>query len=209
MMEKSVHYADRSKEKRNRDFMEEVTPYLDELRSYCVYVAASAWEGEDLYQEVLLKAFVYRTKVSCSTVPFTKAYLYRMAQNIWVDMYRKHRGRIIPCEQIEFNGVDSNRYVEVRELVEHVADQVPERHVEMLLMQDVFRYSMEEIALMNNISVPAVKSALHRTRTKLRSPKRSYPVRPKDAKHPARVEGWIYAVMQGDPSPLLSNASQG
>ncbi|MFD0617930.1 RNA polymerase sigma factor [Paenibacillus sp. GCM10027629] len=209
MMEMSVHYADRSKVKRNRDFMEEVAPYLDELRSYCIYVAASTWEGEDLYQEVLLKAFVYRNKVCCGTVPFTKAYLYRMAQNIWVDMYRKHRGRIIPCEQIEVGGVDSNRYVEVRELVEHVADQVPERHMEMFLMQDVFRYSMEEIAVMHNISVPAVKSALHRTRTKLRSPKRPQHTRPKDAKHPSRVERWVYAVLKGDPSKMLSNVSQG
>ncbi|OPA80303.1 hypothetical protein BVG16_06090 [Paenibacillus selenitireducens] len=209
MTEHAMEVADVCEEDMNGAFMEEIGPYLEELRTYCTYVASSAWDGEDLYQEVLLRAFIYRARVHRTSASFTKPYLFRMAQNVWVDMYRKHRGRMIPCEQVEHWGTDSNRYVEVRELVEHVADRVSERHVDMLLMLDVFRYSMEEIALISNTSVPAVKSALHRTRTKLRKARRGRGPQSVTVSNRAQVERWIYAVMKGDPSEMLANVSQG
>lgn len=188
------------------DFMAELAPYLEELRTYCIFIASSAWDGEDLYQEVLLKAYLYRMRVSQEASPFSKGYLFRMAQNVWVDMYRKHRGRMVLCEQVEYWGSESNRYIEVRELVEHVADRLPERHMEMLLMLDVFRYSMEEIAKLRNTSVPAVKSALHRTRSKLRMGKLS---RTGELRNLAQVERWVYAVMKGDPSSIIAHAAEG
>lgn len=209
MTELKVETAAPCEKDRNETFMEEMGPYLEELRTYCGYVASSTGEGEDLFQEVLLKAFIYRSKVQRMTVPFTKPYLFRMAKNMWVDMYRKNRRLAIPYEQVEYWGEESIRYVEVRELVEHVADRIPERHMDMLLMLDVFRFSMEEIAVISNTSVPAVKSTLHRTRTKLRKSRRGRGSQSKTASNRTQVEGWIYAVMKGDPSDMLANVSQG
>lgn len=187
-------------------FMLELQPYMEELRTYSIYTASSVVDGEDLYQEVLLKAYMYRMRITQEVSPFSKGYLFRMAQNVWIDMYRKHRGRVVLCEQVEYWETASNRYIEIRELVEHVADRVPERHVDMLLMLDVFRYSMEEIANIRNISVAAVKSTLHRTRSKLRMDQSFRGSKRRDR---AKVERWVDAVMQGDPSGMMVHVAQG
>ncbi|WP_088833765.1 RNA polymerase sigma factor [Paenibacillus tyrfis] len=190
----------------NEAFLEEISPHLEKLRTYCKYL--STWDGEDLYQETLLKAFIYRMKFHHGSSPFTKALLFRIAKNMWIDMYRKHRGRVVLCEEVEQRGTDSIRYDEVRELIEHVADHVSERHVNMLLMFHAFHYSIKEIALISNTSVPSVKTALHRTRTKLRKARQGRRLQFIMVSNHLQVERWVYAVMSGDPSDILADVSQ-
>ncbi|MCF6411211.1 RNA polymerase sigma factor [Pseudalkalibacillus salsuginis] len=38
-------------------FEKEIEPFRKDLWNYCRYVTCSPWEGEDLFQETLLKAF--------------------------------------------------------------------------------------------------------------------------------------------------------
>ena len=39
------------------EFEEIVSMYSSDLWNYCKYVTGSAWDGEDLYQETLIKSF--------------------------------------------------------------------------------------------------------------------------------------------------------
>jgi RNA polymerase sigma-70 factor (ECF subfamily) len=57
---------------------------------------------------------------------------------------------------------------ELGEMIQRASDQLPEGYREVFLLKDMEGLSYEEIAEMMQISVPAVKSRLHRARLALR-----------------------------------------
>lgn len=143
-----------------------VAPHLEDLRKYCFYLTRSKWDGEDLYQETLLKSLVY----FLNKQPYQeiKPFLIRVARNLWIDHCRKlQRKRKLPLSGFRTSWLDSD-YAEVRSLLEWIGEKLPSRNVEMLLLSDYFGYTMQEIADAMGTSVPAVKSVLFRTRAWLR-----------------------------------------
>jgi RNA polymerase sigma-70 factor (ECF subfamily) len=178
-----------------------VGPHLDDLRNYCFYLTRSKWDGEDLYQESLLKTMVYF--LHTDPRQDLKHFLFRVARNLWIDGCRTaERRRNKPNRDAVFFHRDSN-YAEVRGLVEWLSQQLPRRNVEMWLLSEYFQYSMQEMADLLNCTVPAVKSVLHRTRELLRGLKSE-----KDKEHPGLrslrldVETWSRAIMHDLPPCL-------
>ncbi|WP_077327953.1 RNA polymerase sigma factor [Virgibacillus siamensis] len=43
--------------KANENFESAVQPYLNDLKNYCLSLTKSSWDGEDLMQETLIKAY--------------------------------------------------------------------------------------------------------------------------------------------------------
>ncbi|CAM3419590.1 RNA polymerase sigma factor [Marinicrinis lubricantis] len=146
-----------------------VIPHLHELRNYCCYLTRSKWDGDDLYQETLLKTFKYYK--SEGTIRETRAFLFRVARNLWIDQYRKEHKLQTAVEQQEVvqESYTSPDYVQIRSIVEALLAHMPERYLEMWLLSSYFGYSMQEIAQMHHCTVSAVKSVLHRTRETIRS----------------------------------------
>ncbi|MHC8521183.1 sigma factor [Rossellomorea sp. H39__3] len=70
-----------------------VGAFSSDLWSYCTYIAGSPWDGEDLYQETLLKAFGMLPE-RWSDVTDQKSYLFRMATNAWFDLCRKRKHEV-------------------------------------------------------------------------------------------------------------------
>jgi RNA polymerase sigma-70 factor (ECF subfamily) len=173
--------------------------HLDDLRKYCFFLTKSKWDGEDLFQEVLLKAMLYflNTKPSDNVKPF----LIRVARNLWIDdcrtRQRRHRQMFMQHLPVSYSDPD---FAEVRDLVEWMAERLPRRNIEMLLLSEYFGYTMQETADTLNCTVPAVKSVLFRTRELLRRFKNRQETKREGSKViDLDVERWSRAILQDQP----------
>ncbi|MCD9021806.1 RNA polymerase sigma factor [Cohnella silvisoli] len=175
-----------------------VAPHLDDLRLYCFYLTKSKWDGEDLFQETLLKSLLFFVHAE----PFlhVKPFLMHVARNLWIDHIRKHQRRRHAQMSPQMTYYTDNDYVEVRSALEWLAERLPRRNIEMWLLFEYFGYSMQEVAGALNCSISAVKSALFRTRDLLRN--RQTIATNRKVIH-IDVERWSRAVMQDRPQCLL------
>lgn len=170
-----------------------VVPHLNDLRTYCVCLTRSNWDGEDLMQETLLRTYVYF--LSHTPADDLRAFLRRVARNVWIDQCRMQRRRrnLAPAAARSWHS-DSD-YAEVLGLVEWLSERLPSRNVRVWLLAEYFGYAMQEIAEDMGTTVSAVKSLLFRTRDVIRSRE--------DAKTRNVIrldaERWCRAVLQENP----------
>lgn len=175
-----------------------VNPHLRELERYCRYLTGSSWDAEDLLQDTLLKAFVYFVQTEPGEP--MKAFVLRIARNLWIDECRRRRRRREAAPEIpEVVHADSD-YAEIRGTLEWLAERFPRRNVEMWLLARYFGYSLQEVAEATGVTVPTVKSVLFRTRSVLRG--RSEPATRRSPLRP-EVERWSRAVILDLPGCLL------
>ncbi|HET7657121.1 MAG TPA: RNA polymerase sigma factor [Bacillales bacterium] len=148
------------------EFEAVVQPYMQELRKYCLSLEKSLWDGEDLMQETLMKAYKSWSK---RPKPMAKAYLFRIASNTWIDRYRKCGiEEDMNRDLSEFKQEDEAISDAAIEAVEVLLDKLsPKQRVVMLLMEG-FGYTAQEAANMIGESEGSVKAALHRARKKLK-----------------------------------------
>jgi RNA polymerase sigma-70 factor (ECF subfamily) len=151
------------------DFPQLMQQLRARLHRYCARMTGSMLDGEDVVQETLIKA---NDSYDAQAVHNVEGWLFRIAHNAAMDFLRR-RSR----EQAVFADDD----------VEAMADpgsQADQRHVataalrtfmrlapaqrSSVILSDVLGYALEEAADVMGTTVPAVKAALHRGRTRLR-----------------------------------------
>src|SRR5262245_49323239 len=74
-------------------FLDVFEPVRPELYRYCRYLTQSPWDAEDLAQDTLMRAFVTLGTVF-RDLPNPRAWLFRVASNLWVDRVRRSRFEI-------------------------------------------------------------------------------------------------------------------
>lgn len=152
-----------------RRFLDQVEPLRPELFRYCRSLAGNVFDAEDLVQETLLKAFSKLSEMHFS-VENPRAWLFRVASNLFIDQQRKHAPSAMP-DHFDTPARDSAELTpQVREALAHLASRLPSVERVAVLLKDVFDFSLEDIASLTNSSVGAVKAALHRGREKLARP---------------------------------------
>jgi RNA polymerase sigma factor (sigma-70 family) len=146
-----------------------VAPYRSALEWYCRSIAGSSWEADDLVQDTWLKAFAmfkrepYRDDMS-------KAYLFRIASNTWIDRGRKSRFPIDSYDsKEEFIAPQNTDPAEIKDAIETLVAYLPERQRAIVLLVDVFQFTASEVSQMIGMTEGAVKAGLHRARSKLKS----------------------------------------
>ncbi len=154
-------------------YLDLVEPVRPGLHRYCRRLTGNVWDAEDLAQESLLRAFG-SLGAGNPEIRNPRSYLLRIATNLWIDVVRRRKteatartpGPPQPEEATENPGLARDAGAT---LFERLAPQ--ERAAVML--KDVFDLSLAEIAELLETTVGAVKSALHRGRTRLREPEAS------------------------------------
>ena len=152
----------------NALFEQLALPFEPELRRYCRKLAGTQWSGDDLFQETMIKAF--RRFQRWPDRELSKAYMYRIAANTWLDTCRRHKISIVP----EFLGDHSNlsyadwSQYDVREMLELLMGELHPRQVALIVLTDVFGFTPSETADALGLSRAAVKAALHRARKRLK-----------------------------------------
>jgi RNA polymerase sigma-70 factor (ECF subfamily) len=176
----------------DRAFQQLVGPYRDELRLHCYRMLGSSHDADDMVQETLVRA--WRASGSLEDPQAVRAWLYRIGTNVCLDELVRRPKRAVPasagppgdpdappvppsehawiepCPNAWLHGGpgDPAGRIELKESVALAfiaALQLltpPQRAV--LLLRDVVELTAEETADALEMSVPAIKSALHRAR---------------------------------------------
>lgn len=148
-------------------FEEMTLPLEPEMRKYCWKLAGSKWDGDDLYQETMIKA--YRRFMRWPERELSKPYMYRIAANAWFDICRRRKIAFLPefvSDQGELLYADWSRH-DVRESLEMLMDNLEPRQAALIVLTDVFGFTPTETANAMGQPATAVKAALHRARKRL------------------------------------------
>jgi RNA polymerase sigma-70 factor (ECF subfamily) len=148
-------------------FLDEAQPLRPQLHAYCRRLTRDLWDAEDLVQESLLKAFGLLGRID-SPIRNPRAYLLRIATHLWIDTLRKReRERDFDQHEPPAEVAPPDRQASLHSATTVLLHRLPPREAAALILKDVFDMSLEETADVLETTVGAVKSALHRGRTRL------------------------------------------
>ncbi|MCK0470902.1 sigma-70 family RNA polymerase sigma factor [Halalkalibacter sp. APA_J-10(15)] len=154
---------------KSRELKAEFNQLVDELSEglwrYCRYLTGSPWDGEDLYQETMVKAFGSIYQRWHSTNP--KSYLYRIATNTWIDHCRKEKRIIGSIEEEEVLAEETTDGLEVEEALKHLISLFTPRQSAVFLLMEVFSFTAKEVAGIVRTTPGAVYATVQRMRKKL------------------------------------------
>lgn len=169
-------------------FLTLVADVRPELHRYCARLTGSITDGEDIVQETLARAFFELSQRK--EVPELRPWLFRVAHNRALDHLRRYDQRMSEPLDAALDLADDealspdnvlSRNQALRAAVSRFLE-LPVRQRSCVILKDVLDHSLEEVAEMLELTVPAVKAALHRGRTRLQAlAKASEPVTPERA----------------------------
>lgn len=153
-----------------QEFMEVVSVMRPELHRYCARMTGSVFDGEDVVQDTLAKAWYALAEME--SMPPLRAWLFRIAHNTCMDFLRRYENRNVDAGVDVYDVADMT---EAREMEQPSDDERVETALKMfaslppvqrsaLALKDVLGLSLEETATTMGATVGAVKSALVRAR---------------------------------------------
>jgi RNA polymerase sigma-70 factor (ECF subfamily) len=165
MLSKISPMADASPE----DFAQLLARLRPRLHRYCARMAGSALDGEDIVQEALAKAAVHYDPAS---VQRPEAWMFRVAHNVTMDFLRRRaleRGLFADAgDALAEEASDPSAAAEAIAAALATFMHLPPAQRSAVILADVLDHALQEIADLLDTTVPAVKAALHRGRTRLR-----------------------------------------
>jgi RNA polymerase sigma-70 factor (ECF subfamily) len=157
-----------------RRFLAMVKEVRPELHRYCARMTGSIADGEDVVQDTLARAYYELSELA--ELPPLRPWLFRIAHNRAIDTLRRHDRKMsepldaamdLAAEATAEPDDALSRKDTVRIAVSRFLELPPAQR-SCVILKDVLEYSLEEIAELLELRVPAVKAALHRGRSKLR-----------------------------------------
>lgn len=139
--------------------------WISKLNQYSKRIAGNRWDAEDLAQDAYLKVLAAVHKDPSK--PITKAYLYRVVLNTWIDKQKKHRLDLIPIDSVTLPPSHDSSFL-TRELLELLANRLQPRMVVILLLMDVFDFTAKETAKLISAKEATVQVTLGRARKRLK-----------------------------------------
>ncbi len=163
----------------NAVFERIVRPHLDRLYRLAWRLTGSKAEAEDLFQELLLKAYGMLDKLIDIEEPGT--WLSRVMYNLFIDQQRRFkRQRLQTVDEGHLPGdglasfagdldpvADKQRYDKLASL-DRALNQLSDEHRTVVLLHDTEGYKLSEIQSITGTPVGTLKSRLHRARGRLR-----------------------------------------
>jgi RNA polymerase sigma-70 factor (ECF subfamily) len=140
------------------------------LHRYCARMTGSAIDGDDVVQDVLVKAIVARQ--ADATIDNPEGWLFRIAHNAALDHLRgRARHPLVPLES-DADTIEAIHLPAPDDDIVRVGFgtflRLPVLQRCAVVLKDVLGCSVEEIAAVAGCSVPAAKSALQRGRENLK-----------------------------------------
>ena len=163
----------------NSAFEKLVRPHFDRLYRLAWRLTGQKAEAEDLFQELLIKA--YGKLDDLVQIDEPGSWLSRVMYNLFIDERRRFaRRRMHTVEEGEMAGdglaglpgpdspeFDQQRYERIQWL-DAALSKLSDDHRVIVLLHDTEGYKLKEIQELIGIPVGTVKSRLHRARARLR-----------------------------------------
>ena len=163
--------------KRFLALLEDLRP---DLHRYCARMTGSIADGEDVVQQTLARAYYVLPELD--DMPPLRPWLFRIAYTTSLDHLRRYEHRMSERLEegapIEAGGLSPEDALARQEAMKAALTrfvELPPTQRGVTILKDILGHSLTEIAEMLELSVTAVKSALHRGREGLR--RSSVPVR--------------------------------
>ena len=140
------------------------------LHRYCARMTGSVIDGEDVVQDALLKAT--KSFEDAGPIADLEGWLFRISHNAALDFLRRRarqdatRSDEDPDMIADMASTQEDRQVAAASLRTFMRLPVAQRS--SVILMDVLGYSLDEIGGVMDTSIPAVKAALHRGRSRLR-----------------------------------------
>ena len=149
-----------------------IETYYPEILRYCIWHAPNRALAEDATQETFLKAIRYMNKY-VHRGKF-RAFLYKIAKNTCIDMWRKQETikeypESMKLAQMEMSYEDS-AFEEVQELLDlqHLICILPNEQREIIILRFVHNLTIREIANITGIPFRTVQSRIRTALKKLK-----------------------------------------
>jgi RNA polymerase sigma-70 factor, ECF subfamily len=156
------------------------------LHRYCARMVGSVIDGEDVLQDALIKAV--EAFASSGEIGNPQGWLFRIAHNTALDfLRRRNRQQALQSGEEVDMIADPADIVGSREIARtslRTFMRLPVAQRSSVILMDVLGYSLQEVCETMDFSLPAVKAALHRGRTRLRE----LAEEPDDLPHPKMAE---------------------
>lgn len=172
------------------------------LFQYSRHLAGNHWDTEDLTQEAWLKLSEALRKQP--ERPVTKAFLYRIVKNTWIDAQRKKRIRTVPLAP-SHEACEPDSRLASRELLEQLAERLPPKMAVILLLMDVFDFTAKETSEYVGMKEAAIQVTLGRARRKLKELAiDAQPVKrlPEPLQHAVRFDALVEGFHRRDPDAI-------
>jgi RNA polymerase sigma factor (sigma-70 family) len=157
------------------EFLALVAEVRPELHRYCARMTGSVADGEDVVQDTLARAYYELSELK--EVPPLRPWLFRIAHNRAIDYLRRYERRMSePLDAPELaadDGPDPEAALARDQAVRMALSrflELPPAQRSCVILKDVLDHSLDEIAALLELSTLAVKAALHRGRSRRRSP---------------------------------------
>ncbi|MGQ9609928.1 MAG: RNA polymerase sigma factor [bacterium] len=149
--------------------------YRTPIFSFIYRMLGDFHKAQDIFQETFFRMFkdAYRYKETLSFYPW----LYRIAHNLCIEEIRRQKKSetIFVNENIKesnehWNGRMPDKELEdkeIEQILEKAILQLTEKQREVFILREYHELSYEDIAQITSMSIPAVKSCLHRARMAL------------------------------------------
>ena len=165
------------------------------LHRYAARMTGSVVDGEDVVQEAIMNAI--EGFVGAGSIDSTERWLFRITHNVAVDFLRRRtRQEALQSGEDPEVIIDPVATVNDREIVAaslRAFMRLPVAQRSSVILMDVLGYSLEEIGDVTDMTVPAIKAALHRGRSRLRELAREpEDVRPPTLGEPERARLMTY-----------------
>lgn len=168
-----------SSEQQSLAFERLVRPHFDRLYRLAWRLTGAKAEAEDLFQELLVKA--YGKLDDLVEIDEPGSWLCRVMYNLFIDEQRRFaRRRMHTVAEGQLSGggldnlpgdenpaLDSERLERIRQL-DNALQQLSDDHRIVVLLHDTEGYKLTEIESLTGVPVGTVKSRLHRARARLR-----------------------------------------
>ncbi|WP_409294669.1 sigma-70 family RNA polymerase sigma factor [Peribacillus sp. SCS-26] len=207
MTERDIQEISSDMRKLEHEYKQRIEPFRQPLWQYCYKLTRSPWDAEDLVQETLLRSLSLLSKVFQEMN--VKAYLFRIAANVWIDQQRKKK--IVSEESYEVEWIkDPGNPFNTIENLEWLARNLTPREYVAILLVDVFQFKAEEAGSMIGTPRGAVYASLNRAREVLKEIQKSGPEVPIKRKVSGALHGnqVVGAMLEGfrrkDPAVIAA-----
>ena len=149
------------------EFNHIILPMRDELLGYALSVTRSEDNAEDLVQEVMLRLWDMRERLSSEGR--LKSLAMTMARNLYLDQQRHESYSAAMPDKIDI-AVDDRR-AELRDetrIIRDIVAQLPPLQQQIFRMKEIEGYTAEEIMQIMGCSADNLRRNLSRARTKIR-----------------------------------------